>query len=242
MHLDGLLSLMQQSAPYQALLEQLNSGERTTDQHLLRAARPYVVAALARDLNRPLVVVTALVERAYNVAEQLIAWLPDTPVLRFAEPSALFYERSPWAATTIRARLDVLSTLCPPVGAPGTAGNPPIIVTSALALMQRTLPVREFRAGSRVFKVGGQADPDKLLRLWLGIGYTPASVVAEPGKFNRRGGIVDVFPIGADRPARLEFFGDEIESLRVFDPATQRSAENIESLVINPAREGLPKV
>src|SRR5215813_1357367 len=166
MHLDGLLSLMQQSAPYQALLEQLNSGERTTDQHLLRAARPFVVAALARDLNRPLVVVTPLVERAYNVAEQLIAWLPDTPVLRFAEPSALFYERSPWAATTIRSRLDVLAALCPPVGYQPEVKQPPVIVTSALALMQRTLPVREFRAGSRVLKVGAQTEPDKLLRTW----------------------------------------------------------------------------
>src|SRR5262249_8639309 len=154
---------------------------------------------------------------------------------------ALFYERSPWAATTIRSRLDVLAALCPPVGYQPEVQQPPVIVTSALALMQRTLPVREFRAGSRVLKVGAQTEPDKLLRTCLGIGYTAASVVAEPGTFNRRGGIVDVFPVGASRPARIEFFGNDIESLRVFDPATQRSAESIESLVVNPAREALPK-
>src|SRR5215813_11133445 len=196
MHLDGLLPLMRQLPSYQALLDRLRSGGTTPDQHLLRAARPFVSAALAQDLKRPVLIVTARVERAYNVAEQLPVWLPDRQVLRFAEPSSLFYERSPWAAPTIRARLDVLAHLCPPSGiSDGTQNEPPpVIVTSALALMQRTLPVREFRAGSRVLKVDQQADPDKLLRTWLSFGYTPSSVVAEPGTFNRRGGIVDVFP------------------------------------------------
>ncbi len=243
MNLHGLLSLMRQSPLYRSVLDDLQARRETPDQRLLRSARPYAVAALAQDLNRPVLVVTALVERAYNVAEQLPAWLPGRPVLRFAEPSSLFYERSPWAAATIRARLSVLATLCPPAGVnPDPSATPPIIVTSALALMQRTLPVREFRAGSRVLKVGQVADPDKLLRTWLGIGYTPASVVAEPGTFNRRGGIVDVFPISAGRPVRIEFFGDTIESLRAFDPATQRSAENVAEVLINPAREALPRL
>jgi transcription-repair coupling factor (superfamily II helicase) len=243
MNLEGLLSLMRQSPLYQAVLDDLQARRETPDQRLLRSARPYAVAALAQDLNRPVLVVTALVERAYNVAEQLPAWLPGRRVLRFAEPSSLFYERSPWAAATIRARLNVLATLCPPAGMnPDPSVTSPIIVTSALALMQRTLPIREFRASSRLLKADQVADPDRLLRTWLGIGYTPASVVAEPGTFNRRGGIVDVFPISAERPVRIEFFGDMIESLRTFDPATQRSAENVTEVLINPAREALPRL
>jgi transcription-repair coupling factor (superfamily II helicase) len=260
MHLEGMLPLMRPAPPYRALLEEVRAGAPAHSQRVLRSARPFAVAALAQDLDRPVLVVTALVERAYNVAEQLLAWLPNRAILRFAEPSSLFYERVPWAAATIRARLNVLATLCPPaetelprsaqaipsrrspagVSQPGPAAPPPIIVTSALALMQRTLPVREFRAGSRFVKVGQQAEPDRLMRAWLGVGYTPASVVAEPGTFNRRGGIVDVFPINAGRPVRIEFFGDTIESLRAFDPATQRSAENVEQVLINPAREALP--
>ena len=243
MHLEGLLALTRQSPPYNALLEDLRAGQPTPDQRLLRAARPFVTAALAQGLNRPVLVVTALVERAYNVAEQLPVWVPNRPVLRFAEPSSLFYERSPWAATTIRSRLNVLATLAPPVGITAPPDNsPPIIVTSALALMQRTMPVREFRAGSRVIKVDQEVEPEKLLRTWLGIGYTPESVVAEEGTFNRRGGIVDIFPINAEYPVRIEFFGDTIESLRAFDPATQRSAQNVERVLINPAREALPRL
>ncbi len=241
MQLDTLIALMRGSPHYRSLLETLRTGGTTPDQHLLRAARPYLIAALARDLNRPLVIITGAVERAYNIAEQLPVWLPDTPILRFAEPSALFYERSPWASNAIRARISTLAALCPPVGVSQTDHRPPVIVTSALALMQRTLPVREFKLGSRLIKRGQQADPDKLLRSWLSLGYVPASIVTEPGMFSRRGGIVDIFPAAANSPVRIEFFGDEIDSLRLFDPATQRSAETLDRVIITPAREALPR-
>src|SRR5258706_299298 len=146
MHLEGLLPIMRQLPSYPALLDRLRSGGTTPDQHLLRAARPFVSAALAQDLDRP------------------------------------------------------------------------------------------------VLKVDQIAEPDKLLRHWLSIGYIPASVVVEPGTFNRRGGIIDVFPINAERPVRIEFFGDTIESLRLFDPATQRSSDNVKQAIISPAREALPKL
>ena len=107
--------------------------------------------------------------------------------------------------------------------------------------MQRTLPIREFKLASRLLKRDQQAEPDKLLRMWLSIGYTPSSVVAEPGTFNRRAGIIDVFPINAETPVRIEFFGDTVDSLRPFDPATQRSVGSLTQLVIPPAREALPK-
>lgn len=239
MQLDSLLSVVRDTPHYRALIETLRNGHRAPDQHLLRAARPFMIAALARDLNRALIIVTAQVERAYNIAEQLPVWLPNVPVLRFAEPSAIFYDRTPWATNTMRTRVSALAALCPPIGV--EAGTPPVIVTSAYALMQRTLPPREFRVGSRVLKRSQQADPDKLLRSWLSLGYTPASIVTEPGTFSRRGGIIDIFPTAMLSPVRIEFFGDEIDSLRTFDPATQRSAETIDRVIITPAREAIPK-
>src|SRR5690606_16777725 len=108
----------------------------------------------------------------------------------------LFYERAPWGERSRLARLQTLARLAPPVGpgAPAPEGPPPIVVASALALMYKTMPVREFRAGSRVLRVGQEADPEKLLHAWLALGYEPSSVVAGPGTFSRRGGILDVFP------------------------------------------------
>ncbi len=245
MALTGLLSLLRAEPRYQSTLAAVLEGRAAElpDQRVLRAARPYVIAALARELNRPLIVITASVERAHAIAEQLPVWTPDIPIQRYSDPGALFYERAPWASNAIRARIGALAALCPPVGVnlDVIAGCPPIIVTSALALMQRTLPPRDFRLGSRLLKCGQQNDPDKLMRAWLGVGYLPATIVTEPGTFSRRGGIVDIFPVAALRPARIEFFGDEIDSLRAFDPATQRSAEILNQLIVTPAREALPK-
>jgi transcription-repair coupling factor (superfamily II helicase) len=119
--------------------------------------------------------------------------------------------------------------------------QPPVIVTSARALMTRTLPRREFLTHTRTLKVGQAVRLEKLLETWVEIGYSVESIVVEPGQFSRRGGIVDIYPMADELPARLELFGDEIETIRRFDPAQQRSGEKIESLTITPAREGLPK-
>jgi transcription-repair coupling factor (superfamily II helicase) len=184
---------------------------------------------------------TGRVDRAHNIAEQLPVWIPDIPIERFAEPTAIFYERAPWTSTTIRSRLNTLATLVKPVGMTSNNERPLVIVASAYALMQKTLPVREFRASSRLLKVGNRIELDNLLRSWLQIGYSPASIVVEPGTYSRRGGILDIFPMSAAQPVRIEFFGDEIESLRTFNPATQRSMDNISQVVITPAREALPR-
>ena len=119
MALTGLLSLLHAEPRYQSTLTAVRTGHvaELPDQRLLRAARPYVIAALARELNRPLIVITATVERAHAIAEQLPVWTPDIPVQRYSDPGALFYERAPWAPNAIRARIGALAALCPPVGA-----------------------------------------------------------------------------------------------------------------------------
>ncbi|MBI5960136.1 MAG: transcription-repair coupling factor [Chloroflexi bacterium] len=241
MQLTGLLDVLRQTEAYQTLVNRLRAKQPVPDQHLLRAARPYLVAALAQDLQRPILVITGRVDRAHNLAEQLPVWIPERAVQRFAEPSALFYERAPWTSTTIISRINTLSTLAKPIGLRRDESSPPIIVTSAYALMQKTLPVREFVAGSRVLKVGTRAEPETLLRSWLQFGYAPSSVVVEPGTYCRRGGILDVFPMSSNQPVRIEFFGDEVESLRAFEPTTQRSSHSLDQVVITPAREALPR-
>ena len=242
MQLPGLLDLLRQTDTYRSLLRTLRNGLSPADQYVLRAARPYVIAALAQDLDHPLVILSGRVDRAHDLAEQFPVWLPNRRIQRFAEPNAIFYEHAPWTTNTIQSRLNTLATLVKPVTAPLDSDTPPpIIVSSSFALMQKTMPVREFRAGSRALHVGGRAEPEKLLRTWLEFGYSPASVVVEPGTFSRRGGIIDVFPMAAREPVRIEFFGDEIESIRTFAPTTQRSSRSIERVNITPAREALPR-
>ena len=74
------------------------------------------------------------------------------------------------------------------------------------------------------------------------MGYEPATIVIEQGSFSRRGGILDIFPLAEAYPVRIEFFDDEIESLRLFDPNDQRSIRRLGSTAIVPAREALPRL
>jgi transcription-repair coupling factor (superfamily II helicase) len=107
--------------------------------------------------------------------------------------------------------------------------------------MQPTLPLRQFRTSTREFSVDQTLDLERTLGLWAGLGYEPVSVVQAAGQFSHRGGILDIFPPADALPVRIEFFGDQIESLRRFDPATQRSEERVESVTITPACEALPR-
>ena len=237
MNLGGLLSLLRELTAYRELLGRLRKGEDKETLSLLRAVRPMLVAALAQDLERPILLLMARPEQVSSMVEQLRCWLPRPDrVFRFAAPEALPYERIPWSVETVRERMSALAAL-----SGRHADVPaPVVVASARAAMSYTLPRREFVARSRPLRVGRRVDLGKTLAHWVKIGYEQVAVVEEPGTFSRRGGIVDVFPADAELPVRVELFGDEVDSLRLFDPATQRSLRRIERCTIPPAREALP--
>ena len=111
-NLPGLLNVLRQSLPYLSLLDELSNGPSSLKFNAVRSVRPFVLAALASDWPGAVVYLTAEVRRAYNVSEQLPVWI-DQPerLYRFAEPSALFYDRAPWDAVVIRNRIDTLAAL-----------------------------------------------------------------------------------------------------------------------------------
>ena len=239
MNVSGLLASLELLESYRTLRQDMTRGEALAPLGLLRAARPALLAALARDLGRPMLVITGPVERAKTLAHSLRDWSPAPEcVLRFPEPLALFYERAPWTDEVITGRLEVLSAFSSPHVGGGQEG---VTITSARALMQRTLPLRQFRTSVREFRVGQTLDLERVLGLWAGLGYEPVSVVEAPGQFSHRGGILDVFPPADPLPVRIELFGNQIESQRRFDPATQRSQERVDSVTITPTREALPR-
>lgn len=239
--LTGLLDIFRESAVYRTLLADLRAGRVPDDLGMIRAARPFLAAALAQDWGAPVVYLTGHIKRSYNAAEQLPVWVgADVPILRFAEPAPAFYERALWGEGAVRGRIETLAALLPPENS-AIDPTPMLVVSSARALMQRTMPVNQFRRSTLVLRSGDRAQIDRLLERWLGLGYDAANIVTQPGQFSRRGGILDIFPMAADQPVRIEFFDDEIESLRQFDPVSQRSTGRIEQLVITPAREALPE-
>jgi transcription-repair coupling factor (superfamily II helicase) len=243
MKLSGLLSALRALPEYQSTVRALTQRPRPSlALNLPRAARLPVIAALAEDwtlggaIAAPILVLTARAERAASLVEELNAWVLHQTVWPFNEPNPLFYELSLWGPRTIRARIGVLQAL-----AAGGQASTPLIVASARALMTRTLPKQEFIAHTHTLRVGETLHLSDLLDNWVGIGYSAETTVIEAGQFARRGGIIDIYPLADELPTRIELFGDEIETLRHFEPATQRSGEGVTSVTITPAREALPK-
>ncbi len=246
MKLNGLLDLGEQLPAFRELAASLASGQAPrAPLGLYHAARPFVAAMLARVLRRPQVIITARSGRARQWVDELRIWLPDAyPVHFFADPDALPYERIPWVPETRQRRLEgLVSLLTNGDSSLDAAGaGAPIVVASARALMQMTLPLRELRGALRPVRQGQLFDLNKLLAQWVGWGYEAAAVVEVPGQFSRRGGIVDIWPPNLRKPLRVELFGDEIDSLRTFDPSTQRTLERIQQAQVGPASEALPRL
>jgi transcription-repair coupling factor (superfamily II helicase) len=119
----------------------------------------------------------------------------------------------------------------------GSGIRHPLIVTSVTALLQKTLPPDEITSRTRTLKRGDRIDPLDLIEWLEDQGYEPEAQVTMKGHIALRGGIVDVWPLPAHWPVRLEFFGDELESLREFDPISQISREQIEAVTVPPGGE-----
>ncbi|GAB4303354.1 MAG: transcription-repair coupling factor [Desulfuromonadia bacterium] len=114
---------------------------------------------------------------------------------------------------------------------------PCIVVTTVGALGQRVLPRRILSTISELVMAGEESPLEWVVETLVTLGYAPVPVVEDRGTFARRGGILDIFPPDADLPVRLEYFGDTVESIRTFDPLTQRSRDHLDELVILPGRE-----
>jgi transcription-repair coupling factor (superfamily II helicase) len=246
MNLSGLLSLIESLDAFKHLTTELR-GCATTTADVIESARAPMLAALSRVLSAPIVVLTARSDRAKQIASELNVWSSNSAnIFDFPEPDPLFYERIPWSAETLAARLSALAALSrgvqlipPTLNVPLNAATP-IIVTTVRAVMQKTVPPADLVAGMRVLRRGESINLTEFLSALVALGYEYEAVVESPGAFSRRGGILDVWVPANPQPLRIEFVGDEIASLRAFDPATQRSAQEFKQLMITPASEALP--
>jgi len=230
--LNRLLHLIEEMPAYRQLVAELKQQNGNTRAVVLEAAKPYLIAALYQSLNLPMVVVTAQPEKCGKLYEQLVTWSQAGQIKLFPEPDALPYQRLP-SDQQEPERVPVLAALA---GLNGEA-SPPLVVASAPALTAKTTPYRLFAAACHKVERGMNIEPFQLLKKWQAMGYRLENTVEVPGTIAHRGGIIDIYPPTSDLPARLEFLGNTIDSLRLFDPASQRSANPIPSIAICPATE-----
>lgn len=241
MNLHPLLAAIRKTSRYSRIIQALRAPVHhpsafTFAWRLLDAARPAVLAALQDDWAGPILVLAAQPERARFLQEQVSLWAADPArSWYFPAPDALFYDRTPWDRETVQRRVSVLSAL-----ANKDYSQPPMVFTSLWAFMTWTVPPSLLQTGIRVLSVGETIRLSELLDHLVAYAYEPVSVVEEPGSFSQRGGILDVYTPNASQPVRIEWFGDQIESMRTFDPVTQRSAQKVEQITLYPASEALP--
>jgi len=234
--LTQLLHLIEKMPAYHRLREDLQQVENSAVV-VLDAARPYLVAALYRSFRRPVLVITARPENAKKLYEQLAIW-SGTQVKLFPEPDTLPYEHVVSDAATALERVRVLSELADCNS--GEAGeSPPLIVVSAPSLMGKVLPHEDVISASQVVKTGMDIEPFQLLRRWQAMGYRQENLVEVPGTMSHRGGIIDVYPLTGELPARLEFYGNTVDNIRLFEPASQRSVRAVDSVAVGAAGEML---
>jgi len=237
MNLSGLLGLLAGQRGYDRIVHELGTRKPASKPTFYPTAvvepgKPYLIAGLQGDL-RPsaLLVVVPSEQHARDLAQQVAAWSarPDA-VAHLPAPEPLFYERLPSHPNTIQARLRALRLLTS-----GTSGV--VVVASIRALMRPLIAPERFRDLCRVVRPHEAIRPGELVATLLNLGYTSESLVEYPATFSRRGGIVDLYPVDAELPLRIEFFGDEVESIRQFDPTTQRSKGAVGEFALSPSRE-----
>ena len=217
-------------APHQAALQELlnHHDQRLRIAGLSGAAPALLIAELARQADRQLLVITASQQAADELGRELAFCCCPGLALFPAWDTRPFSLQSPHPSLA-GARLETLLRL--------QQGAPLTVVAPAASLLQRVLPRALLTEHACTLSPGDELDRDELLARLVRIGYQPAPLVEERGSFAVRGGILDIFPPGLPRPVRIELFGDTVESLRCFDPLTQRSLEPLERLTLLPSRE-----
>ncbi|MGQ9571801.1 MAG: hypothetical protein ACUVV3_01215, partial [Dehalococcoidia bacterium] len=236
MKLCGLLPLIRSTS---ALGEALATLEQGSPRRLVLGvpdgAKAATIAALTEGLAQPIFILTARPDRARALVEELAVWQGDSSRLHlFPERDPLPYERLAPDPEAVRDRLRVLALLSAPADELA-----PIVVASGQAVAQRTLSPREQAEATVTVSVSAPLEPESFLRHLALLGYRFLPLVDEAGQASRRGGIIDIFPPSSDLPLRIELLGNRVESLRLFDPASQRSVSPVQALTIGPAREML---
>ena len=214
-------------------LPRLKAGRETIISSVVDGFDAFTVADLARAQQGPVVFVARDGQRLPNLLNGLAFTAPGLPVLELPGWDCLPYDRVSPSAAVSAQRVEAMGRLLAVRAAP----HPCVVLTTANALMQRMPPPAAMRDGGISAKAGDRIEMDALIRALETNGLEREGTVREPGSYAVRGGILDLFPPTADEPLRIDFFGDEIESIRTFDPATQLSTGDARAFSLSGTSE-----
>ena len=194
---------------------------------------PWLMTDLARAAPKRAVFIATDEAEMRGVADTAHWFAPEVRVLTFPAWDCLPYDRASPSLRVTSERMATLSAL------QDKADGPQLLVTTVNAATQRTLTPFRLRQLVATLAPGERIDRDDLAKLLQANGYVRTETVTDAGDYAVRGSLVDLFPSGMEHALRLDFFGDEIESVRSFDPADQRTIERIDGFTLLPASESL---
>ncbi len=231
--MEQLIKALSALPEYTALVQAVQKGQSAAVTGIGQINRSHLIAGLRRELTHPLVLICQDDLSAKRLQGELKSFLGDeAPVLPNRELT--LYDSAVVSRSWEQKRLRQLYQL--------RAGQTPIQILTWEALSQRTMPPAVLSQGAFTLETGREYVLDDLLARLSSAGYSRCGMVEGPGQFAVRGGILDIFSPAADYPIRAEFFGDELDTMGYFDPATQRRTENIGSILLLPVGETQPRL
>lgn len=218
--------------PLRNLIQQTEQGLTKIDISGLKgAARPFLVSLLFNRLDKSLFVVCPEEKEAAVFARDLALFLEGEVVFYYPPLDFLTVDMFALQKEEELTRLEALAGL--------QIKTKIVVVTSVAALMQKVMPFAQFNQYLQIISAGDIIIRDQFCSHLLSGNYKRVSLVEEKGEFSIRGNIIDIFPPAEKNPLRLEMLGDEIESIRTFNPSSQRSTGQISAFVVSPAGEVL---
>ncbi len=220
----------------QSIARRLENGGVLSFSGMASPAWPFIAALLKQKFpQRPIVIVAENLKTQEVIQQDLETWTAmdpsPAPLLFYPEWEVFPHEGKLPHSDVISERLQTLISLGQ------KTSSAPVVVTSVPALLQKTFAPHDLKKRARTMQRGDKFAPLDLIEWLEEQGYEPEAQVSQKGEIALRGGIVDIFPSAGPWPVRLEFFGDELESVREFDPLTQISRQEIASVTIPPAGE-----
>ena len=228
-----LLTMLRGLPEYRRLSACLEKNQAVGVSGAAQINRSHLIASLLHDTRRPAVVICQDELAARRIQAELSAFLgTEAPILPSRDLT--FHNASAISRGWEHQRLRLLYDLA--------RGDEKLLLTTWDALALRTVPKSALFSAAVTLKQGAQIGLEDLCAKLVQAGYVRGSLVEGVGQFSVRGGIVDVFSPACDRPIRMEFFGDEIDTMGYFDAVTQRRVENAEEFVLLPVAETLPRL
>ena len=232
--MDLLLSVLNGLSEYKTLVQCCQANVPAAVTGLSQIHRTHMIAALIRQLDRPAVIICQDDLAVSRTAEELQSFLGCGPVATLPARDLTLYDAAVvsrgWEQKRLRGMYEF------------ARGQHRIQVMSIEAASMRTMPRSVLEQAAIYLECGMQMEPEELARRLVYSGYSRCNLVEGVGQFALRGGIVDIFSPAHDEPVRVEFFGDEIDTMGTFQVQTQRRTENVDRLTVLPTAECQPRL